>query len=143
MGNEESKTWAIQNVLFLDPNAPPFISQEEYERRQKGGTDDYYRGRGRGTPGEEDEVRGVKRFTPGQAKLRTRTFKVLVDVGGRSCEFQLKCSNDPMAFVLMDRDSKPLRTVPTSELVCFMCVCAVKGEIYRKGVKLSIGRVGL
>lgn len=118
MGNEESKSWLFQNVLFLDPNAPPFISQEEYERRQRAretGEDVYGAVNGnRGAHGENDK-RGVKRFTPGQTKLRTRAFRVLVDVGGRSSEFQLKCSNDPMAFILMDRQSRPLRTIPTGE----------------------------
>lgn len=112
MGNEESKTWVFQNVLFLDPNAPPFISQEEYERRQRAkesGGDG-----GDGGDGGEGK-RGVKRFTPSQARLRTKVFKVLVDVGGRSSEFQLQCSNNPMAFVLMDRQSRPLRSIPTGK----------------------------
>lgn len=118
MGNEESKTWVFQNVLFLDPNAPPFISQAEHERRQTAretGEDVYEGVHGKAGAGDGTDKRGVKRFTPGQTKLRTRVFRVLVDVGGRSSEFQLKCSNDPMAFVLMDRQSRPLRSIPTGQ----------------------------
>lgn len=113
MGNEESKTWVFENVLFLDPNAPPFISQEEFERRKQQATgegQDVYAGLNGG------DKRGVKRFVPAQTKLRTRTFRVMVDVGGRSSEFQLKCNNDPMTFVLMDKQSKPLRSIPTGNV---------------------------
>lgn len=114
MGNEESKTWVFENILFLDPNAPPFISQEEYERRL---AERSSKANQAFNPyGELEGRKAVKRTTPAQTKLRTRSFRVLVDISGRRSEFLLKCMNDPLAFVLCDRTGRELRSLPAGYL---------------------------
>lgn len=114
MGNDESKQWVLENMLFLDPNAPPFISQEEYERRLA--EEARRRNEGFNPYSEVDGKKHVKRTTPAETQLRTRSFRVLVDVNGRRSEFLLKCINDPLAFVLCDRSGRELRRLPAAYL---------------------------
>lgn len=105
MGNEAAKTWVFEHVLFLDPNAPPFVSQEEYARRrraQEGGEE----------AAEEAKLghrRTVKRTAPQEIRLRTRKFPVRLDIAGRTADFDLECINDPVAMILKDRHGRELR----------------------------------
>jgi hypothetical protein len=113
MGNNLTTDWWFENVLFLDPNLPPFTSETSTHSIYGSGRNRVYT---QGETGQNSKVNAVRRTAPIQPYLRTRVFKVLVDVDGHSSQFLIKCLNEPLVFVLCDLLGDEKRRIPVSLL---------------------------
>ncbi|PHJ19626.1 hypothetical protein CSUI_006545 [Cystoisospora suis] len=103
MGNsvasEENKQWALEHVLFFDPETRPDPDAVLDERGGGGGG-------GR-----------VKRFTPSNAKLCNRNFLIRFTVEGKKREFILKMQNQPQCRLLLsDKAGEPIKEIRTSKI---------------------------
>ncbi|EPR61658.1 hypothetical protein TGPRC2_203160 [Toxoplasma gondii TgCatPRC2] len=96
VSTEENKQWALEKVLFFDPETRP-------------DPDEVLQGRG--------GAGCVKRFTPSSAKLCNRNFLIRFFIDGKGREFVLKLQNQPHCRLLLcDKSGEPIKEIRTTRI---------------------------
>ncbi|CBZ52389.1 conserved hypothetical protein [Neospora caninum Liverpool] len=96
VSTEENKQWALEKVLFFDPETRP-------------DPDEVLQGRG--------GAGCVRRFTPSNAKLCNRNFLIRFIIDGKGREFILKLQNQPYCRLLLcDKAGEPIKEIRTTRV---------------------------
>ncbi|KEP64850.1 UNVERIFIED_CONTAM: hypothetical protein HHA_203160 [Hammondia hammondi] len=96
VSTEENKQWALEKVLFFDPET-------------RSDPDEVLQGRG--------GAGCVKRFTPSSAKLCNRNFLIRFFIDGKGREFVLKLQNQPHCRLLLcDKAGEPIKEIRTTRI---------------------------